>query len=75
MSHLKSACIGTGIHYPIPLHLQKAYDSLGYTPGTFPVCEKVATQIISLPMFPQLTLEQQARVAEETTRFAQKAFV
>jgi dTDP-4-amino-4,6-dideoxygalactose transaminase/acetyltransferase-like isoleucine patch superfamily enzyme len=75
MGHLKSACIGTGIHYPIPLHLQKAYDSLGYTPGTFPVCEKVATQIISLPMFPQLTLEQQARVAEETTRFAQKTFV
>ena len=75
MSHLKSACIGTGIHYPIPLHLQKAYDSLGYTPGTFPVCEKVATQIISLPMFPQLTLEQQARVVEETMRFTQKAFV
>ena len=75
MSHLKSACIGTGIHYPIPLHLQKAYDSLGYKLGAFPVSEKVASQIISLPMFPQLTLEQQARVVEETMRFTQKAFV
>jgi dTDP-4-amino-4,6-dideoxygalactose transaminase len=73
LAHLKAAGIGTGIHYPIPLHLQKAYDSLGYAPGDFPVCEAVSAQIASLPMFPQLTAEQQARVAEEVIRFAQIA--
>jgi dTDP-4-amino-4,6-dideoxygalactose transaminase len=73
VAHLESARIGTGIHYPVPLHLQKAYRSLGYMPGEFPVCEKVATEIVSLPMFPQLTLEQLARVSEETMRFTQKA--
>jgi dTDP-4-amino-4,6-dideoxygalactose transaminase len=73
MAHLKAAGIGTGIHYPIPLHLQKAYDSFGYAPGDFPVCEAVSAQIVSLPMFPQLTSEQQARVAEEIFRFLQIA--
>ena len=71
MDHLKSIGIGTGIHYPIPLHLQKAYSSLGYGPGDFPVCEKVADQIVSLPMFPQMTAEQQHRVVEEVVRFVQ----
>jgi dTDP-4-amino-4,6-dideoxygalactose transaminase len=69
MSHLKTAGIGTGIHYPIPLHQQKAYSSMGYLPGDFPVCEKVAAQIVSLPMYPQLTSEQQKRVVEEIVRF------
>ena len=73
MAHLKAAGIGTGIHYPIPLHLQKAYDSFGYASGDFPVCEVVSAQIVSLPMFPQLTTEQQARVAEEVVGFAQVA--
>jgi len=70
MEHLKSSGIGTGIHYPIPLHLQKAYASLGYAKGTFPVCEAAAAEIVSLPMFPQLTNEQQARVAQEIHAFA-----
>src|SRR5215475_4396319 len=51
--------IGTGIHYPIPLHLQKAYADLGYKRGDFPVTEQVAGEIVSLPMYPQMTLEQQ----------------
>src|SRR5580700_5770164 len=55
MDHLKKAGIGTGIHYPIPLHLQKAYESLNYSVGDFPVTEKAAAEIVSLPMFPQLT--------------------
>jgi dTDP-4-amino-4,6-dideoxygalactose transaminase len=71
LANLKAAGVGTGIHYPIPLHLQKAYDSLGYAPGDFPVCEAVAAQIVSLPMFPQLTAEQQARVAEAILHFVQ----
>ena len=55
--------IGTGIHYPVPLHQQKAYAHLGYKTGDFPVTEKVAPEIVSLPMFPNLTAEQQGFVA------------
>jgi len=69
-AHLKAAGIGTGIHYPIPLHLQKAYSSMGYKAGDFPECEKAAGEIISLPMFPQLTADQQATVVREVLRFA-----
>jgi dTDP-4-amino-4,6-dideoxygalactose transaminase len=69
-AHLKAAGIGTGIHYPIPLHLQKAYSSMGYKAGDFPECEKAAAEILSLPMFPQLTADQQATVVREVLRFA-----
>ena len=69
MAHLGKAGIGSGIHYPIPLHRQRAYESLGYKAGDFPVTERIASQIVSLPMFPQLTAEQQGRVAEEILRF------
>lgn len=69
MAFLKDEGIGTGIHYPIPLHMQKAYDGLGYAPGDYPVCEKVAAEIVSLPMFPQLTSEQQHRVVRAVERF------
>jgi dTDP-4-amino-4,6-dideoxygalactose transaminase len=69
MAHLNAAGIGTGIHYPIPLHLQKAYKSLNYSEGDFPVSEKLAQQIVSLPMFPGLTAEQQKRVVEEVIQF------
>jgi len=73
MAHLGKAGIGTGIHYPIPLHRQRAYESLGYKVGDFPVTEKVASQIVSLPMFPNLSAEQQGRVANEVSRFLQTA--
>ncbi len=69
MEALKNAQIGTGIHYPIPLHLQKAYAFLNYREGDFPVTEKVAAEIVSLPMFPQLTLVQQERVTAAILRF------
>ncbi len=72
MAHLGKAGIGTGIHYPIPLHRQKAYQTLGYKSGDFPVCEKIAAEIVSLPMFPNLTAEQQARVARELLHFVKK---
>ena len=75
MDHLKKAGIGTGIHYPIPLHLQKAYLSLNYRPGDFPVSENVAEEIVSLPMFPQLTSEQQAQVVQEILRFTREPVV
>ena len=61
---LANAGIGTGIHYPIPLHLQKAYADLGYRAGCFPVAERVAVTILSLPMFPTLTASDQDRIAE-----------
>src|SRR5271170_2113988 len=71
--HLADAKIDTGIHYPVPLHQQKAYTHLGYKTGDFPVTEKIAREIVSLPMFPQLTPEQQARVVAETERCLQQS--
>jgi dTDP-4-amino-4,6-dideoxygalactose transaminase len=68
MRHLSLAGIGTGIHYPIPLHLQRAYNHLGYSHGDFPVSERLANEVLSLPMGPELTLGQQERVAEEVRK-------
>ena len=62
--HLTEKKIGTGLHYPLPLHLQKAYEYLGYKEGDFPVSEKVATELLSLPMYPGLTESQQEYVVE-----------
>ena len=73
MSALKDQGIGTGIHYPIPLHLQKAYQHLGYREGDFPVCEQLAKEIVSLPMFPQLKPEQQQRVVKAVAEFVEKS--
>jgi dTDP-4-amino-4,6-dideoxygalactose transaminase len=67
--HLAAARIDTGIHYPVPLHLQKAYQGFGYKPGDFPITEQAAAEIVSLPMFPQLAAEQQSRVVDEITGF------
>ena len=67
--HLGQAGIGTGIHYPIPLHLQKAYKHLGYRQGDFPVCEEVTSHILSLPMFPGLTYAQQDRIVQKVLDF------
>jgi len=69
MQHLKGAGIGTGIHYPIPLHMQKAYSWLHYSPADFPVARRIAAEVVSLPIFPQLTAKQQERVAEEIGNF------
>jgi dTDP-4-amino-4,6-dideoxygalactose transaminase len=71
MGHLKDAGIGTGIHYPIPLHLQKAYRGLNYKLGDFPITERAAEAIVSLPMFPNLTADQQARVVEAVHGFVE----
>jgi dTDP-4-amino-4,6-dideoxygalactose transaminase len=67
--HLTQSGIGTGIHYPVPVHLQKPYRAMGFKEGDFPVAEKVASQILSLPMYPGLSLEQQDRVVKEIVRF------
>ena len=63
----------TGIHYPIPLHLQGAYQHLGYSEGSFPVAEKAAGEVLSLPMYPQLGLEDQRRIAALMGEFVEAA--
>lgn len=69
IKELASVGIGAGIHYPIPLHLQKAYEALGYHKGDFPVAERVSAEILSLPMFPQLRAEQQDAVMSAVMKF------
>jgi dTDP-4-amino-4,6-dideoxygalactose transaminase len=69
MSYLAVKNIGTGIHYPVPLHQQKPYESLGYRAGDFPISEATAPEIVSLPMFPQLREDQQLRVLEAIREF------
>lgn len=67
--HLTRLGIGTGLHYPLPLHRQKAYSHLGYAEGSLPVTERVARKILSLPMFPELTEAQIDRVAQAIRAF------
>jgi dTDP-4-amino-4,6-dideoxygalactose transaminase len=64
IAKLSADNIGTGVHYPIPLHLQNAYGDLGYREGNFPVSERLAKEIVSLPMYPNITEEQQSRVCQ-----------
>ncbi len=68
--HLKARGVSTGLHYPMPLHLQNCYRGWGYAPGALPVTERVAGEILSLPMFPGLTEAQQQRVAAGVEAFA-----
>jgi dTDP-4-amino-4,6-dideoxygalactose transaminase len=70
-ANLAKENIDTGIHYPVPLHLQKAYKSLAYELGDFPVCEKAAERIVSLPIFPGLSEADQTRVVHAVVRSAQ----
>ena len=67
--HLDANGIGNAVHYPMPLHLQKVYASLGYQPGDFPVAEKASREVLSLPMFPELTDAQIQRVAAVVKEF------
>jgi dTDP-4-amino-4,6-dideoxygalactose transaminase len=61
---LEARGIATGLHYPIPLHLQKAYQHLGHVAGAFPEAERVGRQCLSLPLYPELTVQQQDRIVE-----------
>jgi dTDP-4-amino-4,6-dideoxygalactose transaminase len=67
--HLNAAGIQTAIHYPIPVHLQRAYTDLNYREGAFPEAERLAARMLSLPMFPELRADQIAHVAEEIGDF------
>ena len=67
--HLESEGIGTAIHYPTPIHLQPAYRSCGNGPGSLPNTERAVSQILSLPMHPQITDDELAAVAQAIQRF------
>ncbi len=68
LARLHEQGVGAGIHYPVPLNLQPAFAGLGYGVGDFPVAEKAAGEILSLPLYPHITPEQQERVTEELRR-------
>ena len=67
--HLRERGISTGIHYPIPLHLQPAYLHLGHKEGHFPIAEECARQVLSLPMYPELTQGQMEEVTRAIKEF------
>jgi len=71
-AHLNEAKVATQIHYPVPLHLQRAYAALGYKEGDFPVSERAAAEVLSLPMYPHLELRQVERIAGEVVNWALK---
>ena len=67
MRHLEAKGIGCGVHYPVPVHLQKAYAPLGYGRGAFPVAEQTADEFLSLPMYPELSNQQIDYVIDTVT--------
>ncbi|WP_377269697.1 DegT/DnrJ/EryC1/StrS family aminotransferase [Peterkaempfera sp. SMS 1(5)a] len=73
LTALQEAGIGAGIHYPVPVHLQPAFRSLGRGEGSFPVAEQAARELLTLPLFPQITESQQARVAEALAKAVARA--
>lgn len=68
-AHLKAAGVGTGIHYPVPLHLQPALQHLGHHQGDFPVAEEIAATVLSLPIYPELSDEQIGTVLASVRAF------
>jgi dTDP-4-amino-4,6-dideoxygalactose transaminase len=67
--HLEANQVGCALHYPVPLHVQKCYASLGYKAGDFPVSEKAARECLSLPIYPELTDKQVQRVVDVIREF------
>ncbi len=64
--------IETGVHYPIPLHLQPAFRSLGYKAGDFPVAERIGEEVLSLPIFPEMTEQQFEHVCRSIKDFFER---
>ncbi len=73
LAYLQEHGVGAGIHYPVPVHLQPVFADLGYREGSLPVAERVAAETVSLPLYPELTDEQQEYVAERVRAFYREA--
>ena len=71
LEYLDEAGIGAMVHYPVPIHLQAAFRHLGYKPGDFPIAERLAAEVLSLPMYPHIAPAQQERVAATVREFLQ----
>lgn len=69
MEGLTAEGIANAIYYPVPLHLQRAFKDLGYNPGDFPVAEKACEEALAIPCYPELTLEQQEKIASVVRKF------
>ncbi len=69
LKYLADENIYCGIHYPVPIHLQTAYSNMGVTNNNLKVSERIATELLSLPMFPELKEEQQIKVSDKIKEF------
>jgi dTDP-4-amino-4,6-dideoxygalactose transaminase len=71
--HLHANGISTGIHYPIPVHLQQGFRQLGYEEGSLPQTERVCREVLSLPMYPELANETVKRITDSVLQFCRQS--
>jgi len=69
MAHLQEKNIGCAVYYPLPLHLQECFTSLGYKEGDLPISERAAKEVLSIPIYPELTDEMKSYVVESIKEF------